>query len=139
MGRRKTRRGFRGFQGFEIEFLNDFTFEVAPLMIAAGMEILAPAVKRELTGAIGRGMHPSRSTGALAANMKVSRAFIKDGGRFFKANIYFDKSQGNKAGWLEYGTYKQTPQSFIRYAVRSAEGRVFKAMEAVLERELAEV
>ena len=131
-----------------IEYISDFLPKVIPEMVYAGIKEMESAVKDELEKAIKNG------TGGLVKSINASHAFIRDGGTRFKANVYFNGEDGNgvrqglKAGVHNYGRRMEDSEhnwrtvqkgsGFKSKAERKARGKVEKAMEAELDKFLAE-
>ena len=83
----------------EIDYLGDFTKEICPKMINAGMAVLAPEIKKNFESSLIRGGGGLKySTGFTASRFRVSNVFHKDGGARFKANAFFDNAEYDAGG-----------------------------------------
>ena len=148
---------------FEIAFVPDFTPEVTPKMIAAGMDVLRPKVEQNLKRVVANPAYlfqDSRSTGSLFKSISTSNTFFRDGRTRFFANIYFEGTdekrldpkenlierkspirQGEKAAYLNYGatrTKRGTTHRtlFKNKADTAAKRGVETAMQKVLNEAL---
>ncbi len=144
-------------QKVRVEYLGDITTKIVPKMVEAGIAVQEPEIRKALADVIQEthGEDKNRSGGLLSA-LTSSHTFFKRKNTYFKANTYFKRTvtvndtvvhQGNKAGWLEYGTGerftkageyrgKVTASHFTERASNFIGNRALAAMQAVLDEEI---
>lgn len=98
---------------------------VAPQMVDAGLDILEKGVKK--------GYSQHKNSGSLENSIKVKKA-KKTGNGYYgyiapDGNDERGVSNGEKAVYLEHGTWKQTATPVIAPAVAEYENKVVAAME----------
>ncbi len=120
------------------------TDEIVPKVLAAGGEVVLAKVKNNLHAVIGKGKHPSRSTGELVDALGVSQPRQDRNGNL---NVKVGFSEPRRDGGsnaklgnvLEYGKHGQPPRPFLKPAKSAAKSACIAAMRQKLEEEINKV
>ncbi len=128
----------------KISALGSKTDDIIPKVLAAGGEVVLEKVRSNLKAAIGRGKHPSRSTGELVEALGVSGARQDRNGDFnIKVGFAEPRSDGGSnalvANVLEYGKHNQPPRPFLKTAKSAAKNECISAMRQKLEDEISKI
>ena len=124
-----------------ISALGSKTDEIVPRVLAAGGEVVLEKVRSNLKAAIGRGKHPSRSTGQLVEALGVSGARQDKNGDFnIKVGFSESRRDGRNnaliANVLENGKHNQPPRPFMKPAKSASKSACIAAMTAKLSEEI---
>ena len=125
----------------KISALGSKTDEIVPRVLAAGGEVVLEKVRSNLKAAIGRGKHPSRSTGQLVEALGVSGARQDKNGDFnIKVGFSESRRDGRNnaliANVLENGKHNQPPRPFMKPAKSASKSACIAAMTAKLSEEI---
>ena len=127
-----------------ISALGSKTDEIVPKVLAAGGEVVLEKVRSNLKAVIGKGKHPSRSTGQLVEALGVSGAKQDKNGNFnVKVGFSEPRRDGNSnamiANVLENGKHNQPPRPFLKPAKSAAKNECISAMRQKLEDEISKI
>ncbi len=125
----------------KISALGSKTDEIIPKVLAAGGEVVLEKVRSNLKAVIGKGTHPSRSTGQLVEALGVSGARQDKNGNFnVKVGFSEPRRDGNSnamiANVLENGKHNQPPRPFMKPAKSASKSACIAAMTAKLSEEI---
>lgn len=122
--------------------LADRTDIIIPKVLEDGGGVVLGKVKSNLQSVVGRGTkYPSKSTGALAAALGLSRARQdKNGNHNVKVGFSEPRRGGGSnakiANILEHGKHGQPAKPFLKPAKAASRAACIEAMKARLEREI---
>jgi HK97 gp10 family phage protein len=125
----------------KISALGSKTDQIVPKVLAAGGEVVLEKVRSNLKAVIGRGKHPSRSTGQLVEALGVSGA-RQDKNGDFNVKVGFSESRRDGrnnaliANVLENGKHNQPPRPFVKPAKTASKSACIAAMTAKLQEEI---
>ncbi len=124
-----------------ISALGSKTDDIITKVLAAGGEVVLEKVRSNLNAAIGRGKHPSRSTGQLVEALGVSGARQDKNGDFnIKVGFSESRRDGRNnaliANVLENGKHNQPPRPFMKPAKSASKSACIAAMTAKLSEEI---
>ena len=130
----------------KVSRLNGKTYEILPLVLEAGGQVVLERVKSNLSAVIGKGTKiPSRSTGELESALGPSPAKPKRDGSGWDIKVGFAEprsgggSNAKIANILEYGKHGQPPKPFLKPAKTQSRKACIETMKSKLDEEVRKI